>query len=340
MHMANALISPLVSATMLTATGTIMGYSLKKIPKEDLQDKLPLMSVIGAFVFAAQMINFTIPGTGSSGHLGGGMLLAILLGPYAGFLAMGAILLVQSLFFADGGLLAYGCNVFNLGFYTCFIAYPLIYKPMLHNGFSKKKLIGAAMLSSIIGLQLGAFSVVMQTLISGRTTMLFSEFLLAMQPIHLAIGIVEGAIISTVLIFIHQSHPRLVDAASNNFPKLKMKKLIIVCMLCTFIVGGVFSLFASSNPDGLEWAISKITGTQEVQSEGVLYDKAEALQEHFAILPDYTFKIDQSPMTPIRYIEKLGTSTSGILGSLLTATFILAIGLLRYGLKSLRRISL
>lgn len=74
----------------------------------------------GAFVFAAQMINFTIPATGSSGHIGGGMLLAALLGPYAGFLAMASILLIQALFFGDGGLLAYGCNVFNMGFLYLF----------------------------------------------------------------------------------------------------------------------------------------------------------------------------------------------------------------------------
>ncbi len=76
---------------------------------------IPLMGVLGAFIFAAQMINFTIPGTGSSGHLGGGMILAILLGPHAAFLVMASVLTVQALFFADGGLLALGCNIWNLG---------------------------------------------------------------------------------------------------------------------------------------------------------------------------------------------------------------------------------
>ena len=86
------------------------------------------MGVLGAFIFAAQMINFTIPATGSSGHLGGGMILSILLGPYAAFLVMASVLVVQALFFGDGGLLALGCNIFNLGFWPCFIVYPLIYK--------------------------------------------------------------------------------------------------------------------------------------------------------------------------------------------------------------------
>ena len=88
------------------------------------------MGVPGAFIFAAQMINFTIPATGSSGHLGGGMILAILLGPYAAFLMIASAITVQSFFFADGGLLALGCNIINLGGFPCFIAYPLIYKKL------------------------------------------------------------------------------------------------------------------------------------------------------------------------------------------------------------------
>jgi cobalt/nickel transport system permease protein len=114
---------------MWVATAGVAAYSIKKI-KDDMDErKIPLMGVMGAFVFAAQMINFAIPATGSSGHLGGGLMLAILLGPYAGFLTMASILTIQALFFADGGLLALGCNIFNLGFFTCFVAYPLIYKP-------------------------------------------------------------------------------------------------------------------------------------------------------------------------------------------------------------------
>ena len=114
MHMADALISPIVGGAMLVATVGVAAYSIKKV-KYDLDDKkIPLMGVMGAFIFAAQMINFSIPGTGSSGHLGGGLLLAIILGPYAGFLTMASILIIQALFFGDGGLLALGCNIFNL----------------------------------------------------------------------------------------------------------------------------------------------------------------------------------------------------------------------------------
>lgn len=110
MHMADALISPIVGGTMWAATAGVATYSIKRLQTNLEEEKIPLMGVMGAFVFAAQMINFTIPGTGSSGHLGGGMLLAAILGPYAGFIAMASILIIQALFFADGGLIALGCK--------------------------------------------------------------------------------------------------------------------------------------------------------------------------------------------------------------------------------------
>ena len=83
------------------------------------------------------MINFTIPATGSSGHIGGGILLAAMLGPYAALLTIAAVLIIQCLFFADGGLMALGCNIFNMGVYACFLAYPLIFKPMVSKGASR-----------------------------------------------------------------------------------------------------------------------------------------------------------------------------------------------------------
>src|SRR5574340_477120 len=106
MHMADALLSPAVGATFWAGTLGAIAYCSKKL-KENMDEKLiPLMGVLGAFVFAAQMINFTIPATGSSGHLGGGLLLAVLLGPPAAFITIASVLMVQALFFADGGLLA------------------------------------------------------------------------------------------------------------------------------------------------------------------------------------------------------------------------------------------
>ena len=131
MHMADALLAPAVAATMYAATAVTVGASVKTLRKDEKLEKLPTMAVASALVFAGQMVNYTIPGTGSSGHLCGGMMLTALLGPQAGFLSMVVILAIQSLFFADGGLLALGANCWNMAFYGCFVGYYLLWKPDL-----------------------------------------------------------------------------------------------------------------------------------------------------------------------------------------------------------------
>ena len=103
MHMADALLAPAVAATMYAVSGVTAGVSVKTLRKDEETAKLPVMAVTSALVFAGQMVNYTIPGTGSSGHMCGGMMLTALLGPQAGFLSMITILLIQALFFADGG---------------------------------------------------------------------------------------------------------------------------------------------------------------------------------------------------------------------------------------------
>ena len=167
------------------------------------------MGVMGAFVFAAQMVNFTIPGTGSSGHLCGGMMMAALLGPWAGFLAMIGVLLIQCLLFADGGILALGCNIWNMAFYGCFVGGLLIWKTIMRGKASRARITAASILGCVATLQLGAFSVVLETSASGITELPFAAFLGFMQPIHLAIGLVEGLITAAVLCFVYEARPEL-----------------------------------------------------------------------------------------------------------------------------------
>jgi len=316
MHMADALISPAVGGTMTAATACVAAYSIKKV-QNDLDDKkVPLMGVMGAFVFASQMINFSIPGTGSSGHLGGGMLLAILLGPYAGFLTMASILLIQALFFGDGGLLAYGCNVFNLGFYTCFIAYPLIYKRITRKGLTSGRIFGASMVSAILGLQMGSFSVVLETLFSGKTELPFGTFVLLMQPIHLAIGIVEGLITAAVVTFVWKARPEILECteAGKTLGGISIKKVLTGILVAAIVIGGFVSWFASSNPDGLEWSIERAAGTTDLEASGIIHDLLAKIQSKTAFLPDYSFKT----ATEDAANSYTGTSVSGIVGGALT----------------------
>ena len=331
MHMADALLAPAVAATMYVASGVTAGVSVHKLRKDDEEQKLPVMAVTAALVFAGQMINYTIPGTGSSGHMCGGMLLSALLGPQAGFLSMIVILAIQCLFFADGGLLALGANVWNMAFYGCFIGYYLIWRPIMRSklfsgmgekGAARAKIILASILGCVITLQLGAFSVCVETSLSGITELPFGVFLGIMQPIHLAIGLIEGLITTAVLLFVYESRPELLRDMNASAPEKKnsLKATVISLAIVAAIVGGGLSLIASSNPDGLEWSLfgnaeagySQNLGLDEedygVQSAAA--DKAAAIQEKTSFLPDYAFANSDSAA---------GTTVSGLVGSAIVA---------------------
>lgn len=216
MHMADALVSPIVAGTMYACSSGAMGFSIKKVRIEDDPKKIPVMGIMGAFVFATQMINFTIPGTGSSGHLAGGMLLTAILGPYAGFMTMIGVLLIQSLLFADGGILALGCNVWNMAFYGCFAGGFIIWRSIMKNRITKRKITIASIVGCIVTLQLGAFSVTLETLASGITELPFPVFVATLQPIQFVIGLVEGLITAAVLCFVQEARPELLWTGSSN----------------------------------------------------------------------------------------------------------------------------
>ena len=341
MHMADALLSPAVAATMYAASGTAAGISIKRLSGDENTQKLPTMAVASALVFAGQMINYTIPGTGSSGHLCGGMLLSALLGPEAGFLSMIVVLTIQCLFFADGGLMALGANIWNMAFYGCFVGYYLIWRPIMKSRLfenlgphaaQRARIIAASIIGCVITLQMGAFSVVLETTLSGITELPFGAFCALMQPIHLAIGIVEGLITAAVLTYVYETRPELVrdvdlseEAAAGRSSK-SLGTVIVTLALAALVVGGVFSHFASSNPDGLEWALfgneeagySSNMGLDE-DNFGVsspVSQTASDIQEKTSFLPDYSFAGSENPM---------GTTVSGIVGSAMVAAAALCI---------------
>ena len=331
MHMADALLAPAVAATMYVASGTAAGFSIHKLKKDDEPQKLPVMAVTAALVFAGQMINYTIPGTGSSGHMCGGMMLSALLGPQAGFLSMIVILAIQCLFFADGGLMALGANIWNMAFYGCFVGYYLIWRPIMRGrwfgegkGAQRARIIAASVIGCIVTLQLGAFSVVLETSLSGITELPFGAFVALMQPIHLAIGLVEGLITAAVLVFVFESRPELLrelDAEGQALPaKRSLKAVVAILAVVALLVGGGLSLLASSNPDGLEWALFGNAEEGYAENMGLdeedfgvsssVADTAGAIQEKTSFLPDYAFADNDTPV---------GTTVSGVVGSAMVA---------------------
>lgn len=266
MHLGNSIICPVTGIPMIIAAGAAAFWALKKAKKDFKKENiLPTIALTG-FVFALQMINFSVPTTASSGHIVGGLLLAALLGPYVGFLAICSILLVQAVFFADGGLMALGCNIFNMGFLACFVAYPLVYKPLAEN----RRTAFGAILASIIALQLGSIAVVAESALSGSTSADVGLFASLMQSIHLAIGLVEGLFTAAVILIAQRTQ--------------LSKEFSYTISALSLILAGVISQFASSKPDGLEWSLLNMSDSFVAQTQGYIYSISELIQSKAAIL--------------------------------------------------------
>ncbi len=320
MHMADALLSPAVGGAMGAVTAATVALCSRKVRNEGDDRLVPLMGVLGAFLFAAQMINFSIPGTGSSGHLGGGLLLAILLGPNAAFLVVASVLIVQALFFADGGLLALGCNIFNLGFLPAFVGYPL-YRIIAGDTPSPPRSTVAALAAAIVSLQLGAMAVVLETVASGISALPLKTFALFMLPIHLAIGIVEGIVTAAIVTFVRTARPGLLSPSSaRSQPMVGPATAILAVAL---VLGGIGAWFASRNPDGLEWSVARSARAAEVPMPGTTaHGSLDRVQQATALLPDYQFRSARAGADP----KRLGTSVAGIVGGFLTLVLALLLG--------------
>ena len=298
MHLGNGIICPITGIPMLAIAGVSAIWALKKARKDFKKENIPQTAALTAFVFALQMINFTIPSTGSSGHIIGAVLLSALLGPYAAFLgpyaaflAMCAILTVQAVFFADGGLMALGCNMFNMGFLACFVVYPLVYKPLVDN---KKYALGA-FLSSVAALQLGSVAVVTEAYLSGSITSNIASFAALMQGIHLAIGAAEGLFTAAV-----------VYAVMNG--KIRQSVLTSVFSVSALVIGAFLAQYASQKPDGLEWSLLKMSDSMVMQTQGILYSISESIQAKTAVLAQ---------------IQPIAANISGII---ITALLMAAVG--------------
>jgi cobalt/nickel transport system permease protein len=206
MHIPDGFLSTgTAAATWLASAGSV-GYAVRRVNQELNERQIPLMGVTAAFIFAAQMMNFTVAG-GTSGHLLGGALAAILLGPWAGMLVLTSVLAVQALLFQDGGLLALGANVFNMavvGVLVGWVVYTALRRflgdrtwAMMVSGFA------AAWLSVFVASLVAAAELA----ISGTSPWVVA--LPAMGLVHTLIGLGEGLITVGVLALLQVARPDL-----------------------------------------------------------------------------------------------------------------------------------
>jgi cobalt/nickel transport system permease protein len=297
MHMANELLSVPVAGVTLAAAAALVAIAVSRARVAGADGRLPLMGVMGAFVFAAQMINFTLPGMpGTSGHLGGGVLLAILLGPAAAIVTMAAILIVQCLLFQDGGLLALGCNIINLGVIPSVFGWGL-YRAVLGPvaGAAAWRQYLAAWLACVVGVTAGAAMVPIEAAASGVLQVPTSQFLGVMIGVHLVIGFCEGGLTFVVIAFLRRVRPDAlgIEPTEGHVAAYRPGYSVVAASLLVtaLLLAGVVSWFASAWPDGLEWSYRehRYEGTaQTVRNDSPVIAAVDQWQSRWSPMADYT----------------------------------------------------
>lgn len=289
MHVSNHLISPEAAILGGVVATTLVVVAVKQLRGKLSNQRLAMAGVLGAFVFAAQMFNYPLATIGCSGHLVGGVLLAALLGPWLGFLTLSGVLLLQSLLFADGGIMALGWNIINMAAIGALVAYPLIFRPMTKASFSSQRVFSATLLASFAAIVLGALAVVAESSASGISSLPSGEFVGYMLPIHLLIGACEGLIGGAILLLVARREPALLESYGARCKPLRVnyKRAFATFAISALVIGGIFSLMASSHPDGLEWAINQTLSGDVLQATSSAQLAAESLQQRMALAPDY-----------------------------------------------------
>jgi cobalt/nickel transport system permease protein len=327
MHMDNILLSVSVAAVTLSTAAVIVALAARRARWKVGDRRLPLMGVMGAFVFAAQMINFPLPGLGTSAHLGGGVLLAILLGPAAAIVTMAAILIVQCLLFQDGGLLALGCNIINMGLVPCLLGWG-IYRAALGPAASAAawRQYLAAWIACVAGVTAGAALVPVEAAVSGVLNVRFAPFLGVMIGAHLVVGLAEGAITFAVIAYLRRVRPELMGIAPGTAPAAGRPGYGVVAasLLATALfLAGVASWFASTLPEILEGGSLRHpsgAAVQAVRNDSPVIAAVDRLQEKWSPLPDYNRR--QAP--PPVWSEPNGwRSLSGFLWNVVKIVFLL-----------------
>lgn len=290
LHIPDGFLSLAIALVCWVATVALLGIAVRRTQVELGERQVPLMGIMAAFIFAAQMINFPVAG-GTSGHLLGGALAAIVLGPWAAMLVMASVIGVQALLFQDGGLLVMGANILNMGLLTALIGYGL-YRSVAKQNLSIR--LGVAAVAAWISVMAGALFTALQLWLSGTSPL--GIVLPAMLGVHALIGIGEALITVAALAFISRTRPDLLEsgaeARSGGIGWVVSGMLVALAVV-------VFAPLASADPDGLE----------RVAEDMGFLERGQAAP--YEIIPDYTI--------PFLGETPLSTIIAGLIGALVVA---------------------
>ena len=297
LHIPDGFLSLIVSVICWVITVAILGVAVSKTNKALGEKQIPLMGVMAAFIFAAQMINFPVAG-GTSGHMLGGALAAIVLGPWAGMLVMTAVVAVQALLFQDGGLLVMGANILNMGLVTAAIGYGL-YRSV--SGSSKGVKLGVIGVAAWLSVMAGALLTSLQLWLSGTSQL--DIVIPAMLGVHALIGLGEALITVFAVAFIMLTRPDLLGEGSES-AKGSRSWVFVGAIISLLVV--LLSPLASADPDGLERVATDMGFINAGQSAP------------YEIIPDYTL--------PFLGETALSTIFAGVVGVVVVGIIILLVG--------------
>jgi len=288
MHIPDGFLSTLVSILAWIISIVFIAISLRRTGKELGERDVPLMGVLAAAIFAGQMLNFTVAG-GTSGHLMGAALATILVGPWPAILVMTSVVSVQALIFQDGGLLALGANILNMGIIGVAVSYAVFQFIQKIAGGKTWGIFGGGFLAAWFSIFIASLAAAIQLALSGTSPANIA--IPAMASVHALIGVGEGLITAGALTFIYASRR---DLLKTNAPASASNKAILLGGLGIAALLAILSPLASAHPDGLEWV---------AEQQGFLNS---AQGSWFNIIPDY--------LIPGISNEVVGTILAGIVG--------------------------
>lgn len=297
LHIPDGFLSLIVSIICWAITVLTLSIAISRTNKSLGEKQVPLMGIMAAFIFAAQMINFPVAG-GTSGHLLGGALAAIVLGPWAAMLVMTAVIAVQALLIQDGGLLVMGANILNMGLLTAAVGYGL-YRSVVKGSYTTK--LTVAGVAAWLSVMAGALATSLQLWLSGTSDL--QTVVLAMLGVHALIGVGEALITVAALGFILRTRPDLLGEGSASAGG--GRGWVVAGIIISLIVV-LLSPFASGNPDGLE----RVAGDLGFLDAG----QAPA----YKILSDYT--------VPFLGNTPISTIAAGVIGLLIVGIVVILLG--------------
>lgn len=297
LHIPDGFLSLPIALLFWVAAIVFLSIAVRKTQGQLGERQIPLMGIMAAFIFAAQMLNFPVAG-GTSGHMLGGALAAIVLGPWAGMLVMACVIGLQGLLFQDGGLVVMGANIFNMGLLTALIGYGL-YRNVA--GQSRTVRLGVGGLAAWLSVMAGAFVTALQLGFSGTSP--FGVVIPAMLGVHALIGVGEALITVAALTFIAQTRPDLLE--TEKVRAQGSAGWVVVGLIITIALV-LLSPLASADPDGLE---------RVAEDVGFL---AQGQAAPYNILPDYTI--------PFLGESAVSTIVAGVVGVLVVAAVAYGLG--------------